>query len=98
MDLTRVILGPVVTEKAEHQKVGAKTYALRVSSQATKVDIQAALKRIYDVDTVSVRIIRTGGKTRAFGRARTMQKRHPYKKAIVQLAPKSKALDLTALK
>lgn len=96
MDLSRVILGPVVTEKAERQKADAKTYALRVSPRATKVDIRAALKRIYDVDVLDVRVLRVGGKLRAIGRTRTMQKRHPYKKAIVKLAPKSKALDLTA--
>jgi|TARA_B100001971_G_C18113452_1_gene495482 large subunit ribosomal protein L23 len=98
MDLTRVILGPIVTEKAEGQKVSAKTYSLRVSPRATKVDVRAALKRVYDVDAESVRMMRVGGKLRAIGRTRAMQKRHPYKKAIVKLTPKSKALDLTSFK
>lgn len=96
MDLSRVILGPVVTEKAEHQRATAKTYWLRVSPRATKVDVKAALKRVYDVDADSVQIMRVRGKIRAISRTRTMQKRHPYKRAIVRLAPKSKALDLTS--
>ena len=98
MDLSRVILGPIQTEKAERQKTVSKTYSLRVSSRSTKVDIRAALKKIYDVDALDIRVMLVGGKTRAIGRTRTMQKRHPYKKAIVKLAPKSKPLDLTAFK
>lgn len=98
MELTRVILGPVVTEKSERQKVAQKTYTLRVANQATKVDIRAALKRLYDVDVADVRIVRVGGKVRMFGRGRVMQKRHPFKKAIIKLSPKSKTLDLTAVK
>lgn len=98
MDLSRVILGPIQTEKAERQKTDTKTYSLRVSPRSTKVDIKAALKKIYDVDALDVRVMRVGGKTRAIGRTRTMQKRHPYKKAIVKLASKSKTLDLTAFK
>tara|TARA_Y100000310_G_C20359116_1_gene658099 strand:- start:271 stop:567 length:297 start_codon:yes stop_codon:yes gene_type:complete len=96
MDLSRVILGPIVTEKAERQKNEAKTYSLRIAPRATKIDVKAALKRIYDVDTESVRIMRVGGKIRAVSRSRTMQKRHPYKKAVVKLTAKSKALDLTS--
>ncbi|PIR52974.1 50S ribosomal protein L23 [Candidatus Peregrinibacteria bacterium CG10_big_fil_rev_8_21_14_0_10_49_10] len=96
MDLSRVILGPVVTEKAEGQKLSVKTYWLRVSPRASKVDVKAALKRVYDVDAASVRMLRVGGKVRAIGRTRTMQKRHPYKRAIVTLTAKSKALDLTS--
>jgi len=98
MDLSRVIIGPIVTEKAEAQKATAKTYWLRVSPRATKIDVKAALKKLYDVDAVSVRVIRTVGKLRAMDRQRTMQKRHPFKKAIVKLAPKSKALDLTSFR
>lgn len=98
MDLSRVILGPLVTEKAERQKTQAKTYSLRVAPQATRVEVKAALKRLYDVDAASVRMMRVGGKIRLFGRGRVMQKRDPFKKAIVTLGPKSKALDLTAFK
>jgi len=98
MDLSRVILGPIVTEKAESQKANAKTYWLRISPRATKIDVKAALKRLYDVDATSVRVVNVGGKVRAMGRQRTMQKRHPFKKAIVKLSLKSKALDLTSFK
>jgi len=99
MDLTRVIIGPVVTEKSERMKTADKrVYTLRVDKQATKIDVKAALKRFYDVDAASVRVMRTTGKVRRFGRNGVMQKRHPFKKMMVTLSAKSKALDLTSFK
>jgi large subunit ribosomal protein L23 len=97
MDLTRIIMGPIVTEKAEILKASDthRTYTLRVSPRATKVDVKNALKRFYDVDVSSVRIINTRPKTRAVGRG-TMEKRHRMKKMLVTLAKDSKVLDLTA--
>ncbi len=97
MDLSRVIVGPIVTEKAERLK-GDRTYTLKVMPRATKVDVRAALKRYYDVDAVSVRVMRVMPKFRPFGRGNTMRKRQPYKKVLVTLAPKSKPLDVASLK
>jgi len=98
MDLSRVILGPIVTEKSETQKVVARTHTLRVAPQATKVDIKSALKRFYDVDVSNVRVMRVPSKIREVYRRGVMQKRHPFKKVMVTLAPKSKALDLASFK
>jgi len=97
MDLTRIILGPVVTEKTEILKA-RRQYTLKVALGATKVDVKNALKRFYDVSVTDVRMIRTIPKTRAVGRGRSMEKRHRSKKAIVTLAPKSKVLDITAFR
>lgn len=94
MDLSRVILGSVVTEKAERLKTG-RSYTLTVSPAATKVDVQNALKQFYGVEATSVRTMRTPGKARLIGRGRVFTKRHPSKKVIVTLAKDSKALDLT---
>ena len=66
MELSRVIIGPVVTEKAERQKVAA-TYTLNVHPAATKIDITRALKSFYDVDVASVRVHRIRPKVRAPG-------------------------------
>lgn len=98
MDLSRVIIGPVVTEKAERLKAGATThvYTLWVSPTATKIEVRAALERFYDVQVRSVRVMHTQAKTRALGQGRVMEKRHAGKKVLVTLAPKSKALDLAA--
>lgn len=104
MDLSRVIIGPVVTEKAERLKAGttsksgggSHTYTLRVAPWATKIDVKNALKLFYDVEAGSVRMITTQGKTRLISAGQAMEKRHAFKKALVTLAAKSKALDVSA--
>lgn len=99
MELSQVILGPVVTEKAERMKTAAsKTYVLRIADAATKIEVKDALKKFYDLDVTQVRVLRTVPKTRAFGRGGVMQKRHRSKRAMVTLSQKSKSLDLSSFK
>ena len=100
MDIARVILGPIVTEKAERLKsVPARhVYTMRVAPEATKVDVKKALSRYYDLKADHVRIVRVRAKTRAIGDGRVMEKRHAFKKALVTLAKKSKPLDLSTFK
>lgn len=100
MDLSRVIIGPVVTEKAERLKANehVHVYTLHVAPTATKIDIKNSLKAFYDVDVTKVRIIKTQAKTRDLGGGKKMEKRHSFKKALVTLAPKSKALDISAFR
>ncbi len=99
MDLTRIILGPVVTEKAERMKEsGKRVYTLHVRSDATKVDVKNALRKLYDVEVLSIRVLRMSSKLRTVGRAKVIRKRDPFKKMMVTLGPKSKQLDLTAMK
>ncbi len=97
MDLTRVIVGSLVTEKAERLKAD-RTYSLRVNNNATKIDVKNALKRFYDLDVTSVRVMRVRSKSRLVGAGKTLTKRHAHKKVLVTLAPKSKALDLAQFK
>lgn len=96
MDITRAIIGAVVTEKAERLK-GEQTYTLHVAQGATKVDVRSALKKYYDVDVASVRAMRTTTKVRATGRTVAV-KRRSYKKMLVTLAKGSKPLDISAFK
>ena len=97
MDLSRVIIGPVVTEKAERLKAGddVHVYTIRVAPEATKIDVKNALRMFYDVDARSVRIVKVQPKSRILSAEVTMEKRHASKKALVTLRAKSKALDLS---
>lgn len=97
MELTRVILGPLVTEKSEILKAMDKTYALKVAPAATKVDVKNALRTYFGVDVSSVRVLRVGTKVRAVG-VRSITKRKPYKKVFVTLTKDSKNLDLAQFK
>lgn len=95
MELSSVILGALMTEKSERLK-GQRVYTLRVHSHATKVDILNALKTFFDVEVNVVRTVRIKGKARLVGGGNIVQKRHPYKKALITLDHKSKPLDLAA--
>jgi ribosomal protein L23 len=98
MDLSRVILGQVVTEKAERLKADEthRTYTLRVAPDATKIAIGKALEKYFDVSVESVRVLKVQPKTRQLSQHSVMEKRHASKRAMVTLAKKSKALDLSA--
>jgi large subunit ribosomal protein L23 len=98
MNLANVILGPVVTEKAERLKAAGPrhTHTIRVAPEATKIDVKNALKRFYDVDVEQVRIMHVVEKTKPFGAGKVMRKRHEMKKALVTLSAKSKPLDLAS--
>lgn len=98
MELSRVIVGPVVTEKAERLKGVNRTYTIRVAPDATKVDVINALKKYYDVEATSVRVMRTPTKSRAVGRGRVITKRKPAKKMMVTISKKSKPLDIANFK
>ena len=100
MDFSRIILGPVVTEKAERQKAAERhAYVLWVDKTATKIDVKSALEHFYDIEVASIRVMRTRSKSRSFGtEARTMVKRAAMKKMMVTLKPKSKPLDLASFK
>ena len=99
MNYARIILGPVVTEKAERQKAqDNRTYTFWVAKEATKIDVKSALEHFYDVKVSGVRVLRTRSKSRPFGRAQTMQKRPSLKKVFVTLTAKSKTLDISVFK
>lgn len=98
MELSRVIIGPVVTEKAERLKGVNRTYTIRVAPNATKVDVMNALKKYYDIEATSVRVMRTPPKKRTVGRGKVITKRPPTKKMMVTIAPKSKPLDIANFK
>jgi large subunit ribosomal protein L23 len=80
--LQSIILGPVISEKsarlhAQHQ------YVLSVAPRANKIEVKKALKAMYNVDAVSVQMIKIQGKNvrRVSGVGRT----NAVKKAIVTL-------------
>jgi len=97
MELSSVIIGPVVTEKAERLKTEG-VYVIRVHPQATKIDVKNALRKFYDVEAASVRVLLTRPKTRIVGQGTVMEKRHRSKRMIVTLGKKSKALDLSTFR
>lgn len=93
MELSRTIIGPVLTEKAERMKA-ARSYTLHVDLSATKIDVKSALEKFFDVEVQSVRVLRTRKKVRDIGAGNVMTKRSASKRMMVTLTKKSKSLDL----
>ena len=86
-----IIRAPVITEKATLLSE-KNQYVLRVSLDATKPQIAAAVEGLFGVDVVAVNTIVRKGKTkRVKGRP---GRRSDVKNAIVRLA-KDQAIDFT---
>ena len=86
-----IIRGPVITEKAtlgsEHGQV-----TFRVSLDATKPEIKAAVEELFSVKVEGVNTLRQEGKVKRF-RGRP-GRRVEYKKAMVTLA-EGQSIDVT---
>ena len=82
-ELAKVLVRPLVTEKASHLASQSK-YAFIVSSSSNKIEVTKAVEAIYGVNVVKVNIINMEGKTVLRGRIKG--KRSDFKKAIITLA------------
>ena len=86
-----IIRGPVITEKStlgsEHGQV-----TFRVSMDATKPEIKAAVEGLFDVKVNAVNTLRQAGKVKRF-RGR-LGRRVETKKAMVTLA-EGQSIDVT---
>jgi large subunit ribosomal protein L23 len=89
MNLQEVIRRPVVTEKAVAKKEGEQTLCFEVAVDANKVQIRAAVERIFKVKVAEVRTSNNVGKMRRRGRFSGY--RSDWKKAYVKLKPGQKA-------
>lgn len=96
MELTNVLISPVVTEKSSAAQTGRK-YTFLVHLNTNKVEIAKAVNRFYGVDTVSVNIIPVRKKIRMAGRGRSITKRRMAKKAIVTIKAKQ-TIDFNKIK
>ncbi|MBN2283932.1 MAG: 50S ribosomal protein L23 [Deltaproteobacteria bacterium] len=85
MDMYSIIKKPVITEKSTFLREDGNKYIFEVASDATKVDIRAAVEKIFKVKVVDVHTISMKGKRKRLGR--TMGRRKDWKKAVVTLAP-----------
>ncbi len=96
MELTKVLLLPVVTEKSTHAQ-SARKYTFMIHLKANKVEVKNAVAKAYGVKVTDVNIIPVLKKVRLAGRGRTITKRRNGKKAIVTLAPKE-SIDFNKIK
>jgi large subunit ribosomal protein L23 len=81
--LYQVIIAPVVTEKTSLLGEQSNQIIFKVLPSATKSDIKAALKLIFNVTAESVRIVNIKGKQKRFGK--TIGRRSDFSKAYISL-------------
>ncbi|NTS76869.1 50S ribosomal protein L23 [Catenovulum sp. SM1970] len=90
--LLKVLLAPHISEKATLTAENDNTIVFKVTTDATKAEIKAAVEKLFEVSVDAVRTVNVKGKTKRFG-AR-FGKRSDWKKAYVTLAEGSE-LDFT---
>lgn len=79
----RIVLGAIVTEKAERLRSEQVTYTFRVAREANKIEIGQAVEKLFKVHVVGVRVMNQPGKLRRMGRF--AGRRPDWKKAMVTL-------------
>jgi large subunit ribosomal protein L23 len=83
--LMQVLLAPQISEKATYVADKNEQVVFRVSSDATKPEVKAAVELLFKVTVESVQIANVKGKQKKFGRF--MGSRKNWKKAYVCLKP-----------
>ena len=81
--LMKVLLAPVVSEKATMIAEKNNQVAFRVIQDATKAEIKAAVELLFKVEVQSVNMINIAGKQKRFGRF--IGRRNNTRKAYVCL-------------
>lgn len=81
--LYKILLGPVVSEKSSMVGEAGNQFAFKVTTDATKAEIKAAIEKLFEVKVEGVRTLNVKGKTKRtrYG----MGKRSDWKKAYVRL-------------
>jgi len=83
--LMKVLLSPIVSEKAAVAAETSGQYAFRVAPDATKREISRAVEAMFDVKVDRVQVLNVKGKNKRFGRR--LGKRNDWRKAYVRLMP-----------
>jgi large subunit ribosomal protein L23 len=82
MDVTQVLLAPVVSEKS-YGATEAGKFTFKVHPDAHKTQIRQAVEAMFDVHVVAVNVLKVQAKPKR--RGRFTGTRPGWKKAIVQL-------------
>jgi len=79
-----ILQQPIVTEKSYAATGVSNQYTFRISPEATKKQVKAAVEAVFEVDVVKVQVINLPAKPKRRG-AHTGS-RSGYRKAVVRLA------------
>ena len=102
MDINKIIIGPLLTEKGATLTESLNKYLFRVEKASNKIEIKKAIESKFNVKVKKVSIINVKGKMKSMsvkssGRTiRTQGKKSSWKKAIITLE-KDSSIDLTSM-
>ena len=85
-----IILRPIITENSM-DGIADRKYTFEVAKDANKVEIKAAVEKLFDVKVAKVNTINVDGKLRRYGRYEGFTASR--KKAIVTLTEDSKTIE-----
>ena len=100
MNIEKIIVGPILTEKGSLLTETQNKYLFKVDKGSNKIQIKSAIEKKFGVNVGKVAIVNVKGKMKSMsvkssGRTiRTQGKRSSWKKAIVTLKEGS-SIDLT---
>jgi len=83
--LMKVLIAPQISEKATYVADKYEQIVFRVSTDASKPEVKAAVEFMFKVNVDSVQILSVKGKVKRTGRF--VGRRNDWKKAYVCLAP-----------
>ncbi len=81
--LLKVLLAPNISEKATVAAEANNTVVFKVTTDATKAEIKAAVEKLFEVSVEGVRTLNVKGKTKRTRHG--LGKRNDWKKAYVRL-------------
>jgi large subunit ribosomal protein L23 len=84
MELSDILVRPIVTEKSTSALGSDRAYAFEVGMNANKIQISRAVEAFYGVEVDRVRTVVVRGKVKRFGKHHG--KRSNWKKAYVTLS------------
>ena len=96
MDVSKVILKPVLTEKSLNDASRGE-YTFVVDKNSSKSQILRAVKELFKVDVLSVSTRTTKGKSKRVFRTRVRTTLGPIKKATVKIG-KDQKIDIFEVK
>lgn len=92
MNANEIIRRPLVTEKsALMREASGNVIAFEVDPKANKIEVKAAVEKLFKVKVEEVRLFNVRGKVKRMGRS--AGKRRDWRKAYVRLKEGEKAPD-----
>ena len=91
MHVSQVLQAPIVSEKS-YAMITERKYSFRVHPDAHKTQIRQAVEELFDVRVAKVNIVAMKAKPKRRGVFKGV--RPGWKKAIVQLTPDSKPIEI----